>query len=184
MEGAPGYDTSETGAGEELPASLQILEGYLVALAKEGKLPDIGEVLAAQLTQCLPEIPRHLLPPIKNVIGALEKPKQTFFTCNTPLGTITYNSTHRLATSPFKPDEKVLLSPKEGAVLKTLIINPEAMVPAEKILREVWGGQSVESSQYLRLYVRYLRKKLGPVIYNVYGEGYSLTSPSPQNPHS
>lgn len=71
---------------------------------------------------------------------------------------------------------RVLLSPKEYALLACLVRADGAPVPRAKLLREVWGeGQS---EGVVTVYLHYLRKKLErdgkKMLYAVRGSGYAL----------
>lgn len=53
------------------------------------------------------------------------------------------------------------LTPKEFALLSVLIARAGQLVPQRQLLAQVWGGQALEHSHYLRLYMAQLRQKLG-----------------------
>lgn len=55
---------------------------------------------------------------------------------------------------------EVRLTPREFEVLRVLVHHAGHVVTHDQLLREVWGESHVEDSQYLRLYVKQLRKKL------------------------
>lgn len=54
----------------------------------------------------------------------------------------------------------VHLTPIEYQLLCLLLANPGKVLTQRYLLREVWGGNSVESPHYLRVYVGHLRQKL------------------------
>jgi two-component system, OmpR family, KDP operon response regulator KdpE len=54
----------------------------------------------------------------------------------------------------------VKLTPREFEVLRVLVLHAGQVVTHDQLLREVWGEMHVEDSQYLRLYVKQLRRKL------------------------
>ncbi|UKS25450.1 response regulator [Paenibacillus sp. HWE-109] len=57
--------------------------------------------------------------------------------------------------------EKLKLTPTEYDLLKVLAINAGRVMTHRQLLKQVWGGHQYESdSQYLRVYVGHLRKKL------------------------
>lgn len=68
----------------------------------------------------------------------------------------------------------------EYALLKVLAQNHGRVVTHRQLLIEVWGPNNTEQSQYLRVYVNHLRKKLSlnksdhPVIQTEAGIGYRL----------
>ncbi|KRE51025.1 response regulator [Paenibacillus sp. Soil724D2] len=58
-------------------------------------------------------------------------------------------------------DEKLKLTPTEYDLLKVLTLNAGRVMTHKQLLKQVWGGQQYESdSQYLRVYVGHLRKKI------------------------
>ncbi len=58
-------------------------------------------------------------------------------------------------------DEPVRLTRTELALLEVLVTNPGKLLSHEYLLREVWGPGYGTESNYLRVYVRQLRRKLG-----------------------
>ncbi|GIP21030.1 MULTISPECIES: response regulator [Paenibacillus] len=57
--------------------------------------------------------------------------------------------------------EKLKLTPTEYDLLKVLAINAGRVMTHKQLLKQVWGGHQYESdSQYLRVYVGHLRKKI------------------------
>ena len=71
-------------------------------------------------------------------------------------------------------DKEVRLTPKEFDVLAYMAQHPRKVLPHRAILSAVWGGNSVEQTDYLRVFVGQLRKKLEP---NVSTPKYILTEP-------
>ncbi|MDQ0917523.1 response regulator [Paenibacillus sp. V4I5] len=58
-------------------------------------------------------------------------------------------------------EEKLKLTPTEYDLLKVLALNAGRVMTHKQLLKQVWGGQQYESdSQYLRVYVGHLRKKI------------------------
>lgn len=76
--------------------------------------------------------------------------------------------------------QEVRLTATEYDLLKLLIKYAGRVVTHRQILKEVWGPNAVEHTQYLRVYMGHLRKKLEPVsdspkmIINEPGIGYRL----------
>lgn len=56
--------------------------------------------------------------------------------------------------------EEVRLSATEYALLRVLALHAGKVVTHRQLLHEVWGPNAGEQSQYLRVYVNHLRKKL------------------------
>jgi two-component system KDP operon response regulator KdpE len=57
---------------------------------------------------------------------------------------------------------EVRLTPKEYDVLVYMAQHPRRVLTHRAILNAVWGGNSVEQNEYLRVFVGQLRKKLEP----------------------
>ncbi len=75
--------------------------------------------------------------------------------------------------------EIIHLTVTEYEILKVLIKNSGKVVTHRTFLKEIWGPNSVEHTQYLRVYVGQLRKKLkdaGDLIVTEPGVGYRLVS--------
>lgn len=58
--------------------------------------------------------------------------------------------------------EGIHLTPTEWRMLSLLLHNPERLVTGREILAEVWGPDHVTNTNYLRVYVAALRRKLEP----------------------
>ncbi|SDK83168.1 two-component system, OmpR family, KDP operon response regulator KdpE [Lentzea albidocapillata subsp. violacea] len=59
-----------------------------------------------------------------------------------------------------RDDREVHLTPTEWGLLEILARNPDRLVSQKQLLSEVWGPMSVGESQYLRVYMAQLRRKL------------------------
>ncbi|HEX6139580.1 MAG TPA: response regulator transcription factor [Candidatus Limnocylindria bacterium] len=57
--------------------------------------------------------------------------------------------------------ERLDLTPTEFRLLQQLVRNAGWVVPHERLLGQVWGREYVDELDYLRVYVRRLRSKLG-----------------------
>ena len=75
-------------------------------------------------------------------------------------GQLTIDFTSRTVTVNGK---EVRLTATEYALLKVLAQHAGKVVTHKQLLREVWGPNSEEQSQYLRVYVAHLRKKIETV---------------------
>jgi len=71
-------------------------------------------------------------------------------------------------------EREVRLTPKEFDVLVYMAQHPHKVLTHRAILNAVWGGNSMEQNEYLRVFVGQLRKKLEP---NVSSPKYILTEP-------
>lgn len=58
--------------------------------------------------------------------------------------------------------EQVRLTPTEWHVLELLVRNAGKLVSQQQLLREVWGPQYERETNYLRVYLAQLRRKLEP----------------------
>ncbi|WP_281168180.1 response regulator [Sporichthya polymorpha] len=58
--------------------------------------------------------------------------------------------------------EEVRLTPTEWALLEVLVRHPGRHVPSRMLLQEVWGPAYGTETNYLRVYVAQLRRKLEP----------------------
>ena len=72
---------------------------------------------------------------------------------------------------------EVELSAREFALAEFFLRHPDQVLSREQLLSSVWGYDFDPGSNVVDVYVRYLRRKLGPeVIQTVRGMGYRLTS--------
>jgi two-component system KDP operon response regulator KdpE len=78
---------------------------------------------------------------------------------------------------------EVKLTATEYALLKMLAQHAGKVVTHKQLLREVWGPNAEEQSQYLRVYITHLRKKIDPpntkerLLRTESGIGYRLIYP-------
>ncbi len=70
--------------------------------------------------------------------------------------------------------QEVKLTPKEFDVLKYLVQNAGKVVTHRTLLRAVWGWSSSEQTEYLRVVINQLRRKIEP---NPQNPRYILTEP-------
>ncbi len=81
--------------------------------------------------------------------------------------------------------EKVALTRTEYEVLRQLALNADRVMTHADLLAKVWGPEYRDDVDYLRAYIRYLRRKLEDdpahpeYILTVAGTGYSLACPAP-----
>jgi len=62
----------------------------------------------------------------------------------------------------FAGGKEVKLRPTEYRLLYHLVSNAGRLVPHDTLLSKVWGYEYRDDTQYLRLYITYLRQKLEP----------------------
>ena len=67
-------------------------------------------------------------------------------------------ATKRVTTT----DGEVRLTPTEWQIVEVLVRNPERLVTQRHLLQEVWGPQYEKETNYLRVYLAQIRKKLEP----------------------
>jgi DNA-binding response OmpR family regulator len=84
--------------------------------------------------------------------------------------------------------ERIVLSQKEFALLRTLVTDPTRVFTKEELLRTIWGFRSMGSSRTLDSHACRLRQKLAirgdRYIVNVWGVGYRLMDgPAQARPH-
>jgi two-component system copper resistance phosphate regulon response regulator CusR len=74
----------------------------------------------------------------------------------------------------------VELTAREFALTETFLRHPDQVLSRQQLLSHVWGYDFDPESNIVDVYVRYLRRKLGPgVIETVRGMGYRLVSSAP-----
>ena len=70
--------------------------------------------------------------------------------------------------------QEVHLTPREYELLLYFVRHPDIVLTHRVLLSAVWGGDYVEQTEYLRVFVRHLRKKIEPEPAN---PRYILTDP-------
>jgi two-component system KDP operon response regulator KdpE len=80
-------------------------------------------------------------------------------------------------------DRAIDLTPKEFDLLATLARHPGSVITHHMLLERVWGPEAIAETQYLRVYARALRKKLGDDprhqrLVTEPGVGYRLVDPA------
>ena len=87
------------------------------------------------------------------------------------------------ARSVVRRGQPIELSPREFALLETLVRNRGQVLSRDQLLERVWGYDAEPQGNIVDLYVHYLRRKLDPdgldaepVIHTVRGAGYLVPS--------
>jgi two-component system KDP operon response regulator KdpE len=62
----------------------------------------------------------------------------------------------------WRDTEEVRLTPTEWGLLTALVTRPGKLVPQQQLLHEVWGPAYQKETNYLRVYMANLRRKLEP----------------------
>jgi two-component system KDP operon response regulator KdpE len=122
---------------------------------------------------------RELIARVKAVLRRTQRSEErmtTPFTC----GALEINFARRTVAVQ---GEDVSLTRTEYALLRQLALNPNRVMLHQNLLTEVWGPEYRDDVDYLRAYIRYLRRKLeqdpsDPVyILTSPGVGYMLACP-------
>ena len=58
--------------------------------------------------------------------------------------------------------KEIRLTPKEFDVLKYLVSNAGKVVTHRALLQSVWGWQATDQTEYLRVFINQLRRKIEP----------------------
>jgi DNA-binding response OmpR family regulator len=129
---------------------------------------------------------QELLARIKAVLRRTKLPStvkhQPVFVC----GGFTMNVAQRRVLA--HGGKEVKLSPTEYKLLYELVTNAGKVVQHQDLLARVWGREYRDETEYLRVYVRYLRQKIEddpskPVlILTEAGVGYRFAEPDPEPP--
>ncbi|XAS65712.1 response regulator [Micrococcaceae bacterium Sec5.8] len=86
--------------------------------------------------------------------------RRTIQTDETPVIT-TASFTVDLAMRRVTRDgQDVRLTPTEWGILEILVRNPEKLITQQQLLTEIWGAAYIKESNYLRVYMAQLRRKL------------------------
>ena len=82
-------------------------------------------------------------------------------------------------------DRTVELTAREFALAETFLRHADQVLSRQQLLSHVWGYDFDPESNVVDVYVRYLRRKLGPeVIETVRGMGYRLVARRPDDPNN
>jgi DNA-binding response OmpR family regulator len=73
------------------------------------------------------------------------------------IGNLTIDLNRRLV---MRDGELVDLTPTEFKLLECFVTHKDRVLPHRFLLTEVWGPEYIDETNYLKLYVRYLRRKL------------------------
>jgi len=90
---------------------------------------------------------------------------------------------HPHERSVYLSGKEVPLTPTEFSLLQVMARQAGRVVTHRHLLREVWGGSYVQDTQYLRVYMRQLRRKLEQdpnspqLLITTPGVGYRLRAP-------
>ncbi len=123
---------------------------------------------------------KELLARVRAVMRRSKHPEEVRSEADFACGKLSINfAQHRV----FVDGTEVALTATEYQLLRQLALNANCVVLHEQLLTEVWGPEYREEIDYLRAYIRYLRKKIEPdpssprYILTTPGVGYMLSCP-------
>lgn len=151
-------------------------------LSGRSRPDDVVEGLSAGADTYLtkPFTESELLARLRALLRRAGMPKQDVDSALVRVGDLEVNLDARQVR---KRGRVIDLSPMEFRLLALLARNCGKVQPHRRILAEVWGPEYVDDTQYLRIYVRYLREKLEDdpdnprYILTEWGVGYRLADP-------
>ena len=123
---------------------------------------------------------KELIARVRAVLRRSEHPEEIRGHADFVCGELSVNfAQHRV----FVGGQEVALTATEYALLRELALNANRVLLHEQLLTAVWGPEYVNDIDYLRAYVRYLRRKIEPdpsksrYILTTPGVGYMLSCP-------
>jgi two-component system KDP operon response regulator KdpE len=122
----------------------------------------------------------ELLMRVQAVLRRSKWPEEILTRQEFKVGPIEIDFAQHLVTVDGEP---VKLTPTEYRLLAYLAANPNRVIMHRELLRGVWGPEYGGETEYLRVYIRYLRQKLEPDPSNPQylltqpGAGYMLYQP-------
>ncbi len=135
-----------------------------------------GYLLGADEYITKPFDPEELLLKINAKIRRFDDDKEELVNYLHEVGQFSFNAKLRILDIPGQTP--IVLSPKENELLKLLIENYNDLVPREKALKKIWGGDTYFNGRSMDVYIAKLRKilKADPnlEIVNIHGEGFRL----------
>lgn len=121
---------------------------------------------------------KELLARVRAVLRRSRHPEEVKAEADFACGKLAINfAQHRV----FVDGEEVALTPTEYDLLRQLALNANCVVLHQQLLTEVWGPEYREEIDYLRAYIRYVRRKIEPdpsnplYILTTPGVGYMLS---------
>jgi two-component system KDP operon response regulator KdpE len=122
---------------------------------------------------------KELVARVKAVLRRSYRP-EAVVTSSLACGEVEIDFARRVVTVRGEP---ITLTRTEFELLRRLALNPNRVLSHEELLTEVWGSEYRNDLDYLRAYVRYLRRKLETdpstprLIVTSPGVGYMLACP-------
>jgi two-component system KDP operon response regulator KdpE len=123
---------------------------------------------------------KELLARVRAVLRRAKHPEEVRANASFECGDLAINyAQHRV----FVGGDEVALTATEYRLLRQLALNANCIMLHEQLLTEVWGPEYRDEIDYLRAYIRYLRRKIEPepsaprYILTTPGVGYMLSCP-------
>lgn len=122
---------------------------------------------------------KELVARVRAVLRRTQRPEETS-TAARKFGELEINFARHAVRARGEP---VALTRTEFALLRELALNANRVMLHQDLLTKVWGSEYRDELDYLRAYIRYLRRKLEAdpanpsYIVNVTGVGYMLVCP-------
>jgi two-component system KDP operon response regulator KdpE len=123
---------------------------------------------------------KELLARVRAVLRRSRRPEELKAEADFTCGKLSINfAQHRV----FVDGREVALTATEYQLLRQLAVNANCVVLHQQLLAEVWGPEYRDEMDYLRAYIRYVRKKIEPdpsnprYILTTPGVGYMLSCP-------
>lgn len=181
---AHGYEVRTAGTGEE--AIIAVADGSPDLLVLDLGLPDIDGREVIERVRSFSEVPVIVLSVRDrqaDKVGALDAGADDFVTKPFDMGELLARARAALRRGHAEEPESLLafgdlrvdlgrrlvtlggdrvhLTKTEYALLEAMVTNPGKLLTHQWLLRRVWGAAYQAESQYLRVYIRSLRRKLG-----------------------
>lgn len=123
---------------------------------------------------------KELIARVQAVLRRSKHPEEVKAEAEFACGEVRVNFAQRRV---FVGGQEVALTPTEYALLRELALNENCVMMHQQLLSAVWGPEYVNDIDYLRAYIRYLRRKIEPdpakprYILTTPGVGYMLACP-------
>jgi two-component system KDP operon response regulator KdpE len=184
---AAGYVVSDARCGEEGMEALRTGKFDLIVL--DVNLPGISGIQTCREIRERSDVPVVMLTvrnSAKDTVAALDAGADDYITKPFSIKVLLARVRASLRRSPLAPESRVdlvrfgnveirvgarrvtvdgkdvRLTPKEFDLLRFLVSNPDVALPHERILQAVWGPDYGSEVEYLRVFIKQLRKKIEP----------------------
>lgn len=126
---------------------------------------------------------KELVARVKAVLRRAQRPEE-LVTSSKKCGELEIDFARRTV---FIGGKEVSLTRTEYALLRELALHPNRVITHRELLTSIWGQEYLNDIDYLRAYIRYLRRKLEPdpsspqYILTSPGAGYLLSCPEAEH---